>query len=150
MRQPPSPRMVSYSQSTTSPTHSSTPCPFHLSRGETYYHPATSCHLYRQALNAIPPSRQIAPPTASNQRQSTAEQPTPRVEIINFQEQTHRDLHDAFHDPAPYYDRNSQGDDFSAHGTDNLHQDLDPDGDYQYDSDQTSGYFVQTPARFSC
>ena len=65
----------------------------------------------------IPSSRQIGP-----------SQPTPRVEIINFQEQHgHAGHQDYQFETGPYDNSYGRLEDYNAYGTDNFHQDLDLD-----------------------
>jgi hypothetical protein len=89
--------------------------------------------------------------------QITPSQPTPRVEVINFQEQS--DRHEYQFDTGYPGESFSCSDDYNAYGTDNFHQDLDldPEGsgetEIHYDeNDHVSGYFVQAPSvkQFSC
>ena len=79
------------------------------------------------------------------------DQESPKIELINFQEQDHSDYSESRHDDAKYYDV-EQGPpmDFNAHGTNDYHQELKSDHHYYDEHDNTLGYFVTSPTTFSC
>jgi len=142
-----------YSNPYNSP-RSTTPCPIHAARGETYYHPASTCRL-RFSQAQPPPARQA--PTAPPNRQIAPSQPSgPIIELINFQEQDHsygpQDNYHQNRDPGPYGPGETDdfygSDDYNAYGAENFHGefDLGPQGPGETEypgGNQTSGYFVQ-------
>jgi hypothetical protein len=136
-------------------TRSSVPCPFHAAVGQTYYHPASFCRLRQGPLPTTPPSQGAfnrQTPASPQGRFPQDNQPTPRVEIINFQEQPAMQAArgiswDEVCQEARDRDAREHGD-YNAHGVDNYHQDFEAemDQDYHYDEDQISGFFVHETA----
>ena len=90
------------------------------------------------------------PTQPSTQRQITGPDLfTPKVEVINFQQQAPPDL---THNEDRESTSNSIND-YNAYGMDNFHQDLESDLDQStqyYEHDRISGYFVQALTQFIC
>jgi hypothetical protein len=164
-----------YPQGQQQQNHSQYPCPFHLARGELYYHSAMVYHLpaaltwnqnHINSQTQPQPNRtsQLAHPAITQGAQNMLS--TPCVEIINFQSNafSQSDILDNYDLNIALYDNGNVSTDNYGQGLYDNYQInsilTDPDGyqnfhqshynESEHPRDNTSEYFVHSPVSFSC